>query len=136
MSAQNVEIVKAIHDALNDGDPEAALEHIDRETVFLGSGDISAGEEGWRGREGVRDGMAEYLKAWDDYRLEVHDVIDCGDRVLVEAREHGRGRGSGVEISDWLYLLWTIRDDKATRLKTYRERDEARDAAGLPPASG
>jgi ketosteroid isomerase-like protein len=131
MSKENVEIVRAIHSAIERGDFEAVLDHLDEDAHFLGTNDVSAGEAGWQGREGVRQGMTRFLAAWEDYRLEAREITDCGEQVYVEGWQTARGRGSGVEISEPLYLLWTIRDGKASSLLTFRDRAEALKAAGL-----
>ena len=61
------------------------------------------------------------------------EFIDAGsDQVLVFSREGGRGRGSGAEVvTQPTAHLWTIRNGKAIRLRSYWERSEALKAAGL-----
>jgi ketosteroid isomerase-like protein len=61
------------------------------------------------------------------------EFIDAGpDQVLVFSREGGRGKGSGAEvITQPTAHLWTLRDGKAIRMKSYWERDDALEAAGL-----
>ena len=45
-------------------------------------------------------------------------TVDCGEDVLVVARERGRGMTSGASVSSRIYSVWTIR---AGKIACYRE---------------
>jgi ketosteroid isomerase-like protein len=86
----------------------------------------------YRGREGVRQRLTEWLASFDDYSYEVQRIIDCGgDEVLVEATEVGRGAASGAEVRTTNYELLTIRDGMITRIREFYEAGDAFQAAGL-----
>jgi len=86
----------------------------------------------YRGREGVRQRLEEWLDSFDDYRYEVQRIIDCGgDQVLVEATEVGRGAKSGAEVRTTEYELLTIRDGMIVRIREFYDEQEALEAAGL-----
>ena len=86
----------------------------------------------YRGREGVRQRLEEWLDSFDDYRCEVQRIIDCGgDQVLVEATEVGRGAKSGAEVRTTEYELLTIRDGMIVRIREFYDEQEALEAAGL-----
>ena len=94
----------------------------------------SAPEDGttYRGREGVRQRLEEWLNSFDDYRYEIHRIIDCGnDEVLVEATEVGRGATSGAEVRSTHYELLTIRDGLIVHIREYYDEGKALEAAGL-----
>ena len=118
MSARNVEIVRGAFDAFLRGDLEAALEVFDPEIEW----DVTLRVDGrvFRGHEGVRQGIATWLSAWEDYRLEIEDYVDEGDEVVVLATEGGRGKGSGVESEQRVRFAWTLEDGKVTRVKITR----------------
>lgn len=88
-----------------------------------------AGE--WRGLDGLRLATVEYLNVWEDYRFEVEEMIDLGDRVLVLERQTARGKRSGAVISQEVGTLLTLRDGRITRWEYYWERPEALAAAGM-----
>ena len=132
MSQENVEIVRALMDSYARGDHEASMAAFDADVEVTSPPDVTGGGEAWRGRERARQGFISFLGAWTDYRYEVRDVIDCGDEVLVEAWQSGRGRGSGVEVSESIYTVWTVRRGSVVGLKMFRDRAEALEAAGLP----
>jgi ketosteroid isomerase-like protein len=131
MSGENVEIVRALSDDFARGEYERALGVFDEEIEFVSPQDVTGGSRVWHGYEGVRRGMASFLATWEDYQYEVRDLTDCGDAVLVEAWQRGRGRGSGVEVSESIYTVWTVRGGKVIRYGIFRDREEARRAAGL-----
>jgi ketosteroid isomerase-like protein len=94
----------------------------------------TAPEDGatYRGREGVRQRLEQWLESFDDYRWEVQRMIDCGGgEVLVEATEVGRGAKSGAEVRTTEYELLTIRDGMIVRIREFYDEPNALEAAGL-----
>jgi ketosteroid isomerase-like protein len=70
--------------------------------------------------------------AWESFRHELRELIDCGDdRVLLAGWQTGRGKGSGVEISEENFSVYTVRDGKIVSQRMFRHRAEALEAAGL-----
>ena len=129
MSKENVEIVRRQIDAYLSGDFETALAAFDPEVEF----DVSIRPEGgvYRGPEGVAEAMRTWSGAWEDWRVEVEEIIDAGDRVLMIVHETGRGKGSGIEIDQRLFQVYTLRDGKITRWKGFMDHEDALEAAGL-----
>src|SRR5256885_6486648 len=72
----------------------------------------------YRGHGGVRESFERWLDQWDEYGTEAERFVDCGDDVLVIAREHGRGARSGATVSARIFVVVTFRDGKVLR---YRE---------------
>ena len=94
----------------------------------------SAPEDGttYRGRDGVRERLQEWLESFDDYRWEVRRITDCGGgEVLVEATEVGRGAKSGAEVRTTEYELLTIRHGMIVRIREFYDESAALEAAGL-----
>ena len=86
----------------------------------------------YRGREGVRQRLEEWLESFDDYSFEIQRIIDCGgDEVLVEGCEVARGAASGAEVRTTDYELLTFRDGLIVRIREYYDEAEAFEAAGL-----
>jgi ketosteroid isomerase-like protein len=135
MSQENVEVVRAIYESWARGDYEAVFACLDTDIEWFGPPDISAaGEPGSglsRGHEGVRRSLARWVGAWDDYSFELCRLIDFGDRVLVEGRHGGRGKASGVGVSEEIFSVWTLRAGQAVRQRMFRDRAQALEAAGL-----
>jgi ketosteroid isomerase-like protein len=133
MSEENVEIATRFYGpALSKSELLAAMPR----TMALCHPEVewSAPEDGtiYRGREGVRQRLEEWLQSFDTYRYEVQQIIDCGgDEVLVEANEVGRGMVSGAEVRTTNYELLTIRDGMIARIREFYDEGDALEAAGL-----
>jgi uncharacterized protein len=133
VSEENVEIVRRIYEAWRRSDPavfdaiDAEIElHPDPEAYWVGV------NRTYRGHGGLTEYLRFVYEAFEDYRPEVESFLDAGDMVVTLAIEHGRGRGSGVEVeSARTAHVWTMRDGKAVRLDLYLDRSRALKAANL-----
>ncbi len=77
--------------------------------------------------------MREYASrssvGWSDfeqYSFEAERFVDCGDDVLVVAREHGRGAASGASVSSRIYAIYTFRGSKITRYREFYDPETAK----------
>jgi ketosteroid isomerase-like protein len=130
MSADNVEIVRRVLDAANSGDIATviALHHPDWEGHIAADYPLAGT---WRGEEGLIGFMQEWLEAWEEFRVEPQEFIDGGDAVVVDLRYRGRGRGTGMEITDRWFYAYRLRDGKIIRWQPIADRDEALAAVGI-----
>jgi ketosteroid isomerase-like protein len=131
MSQENVELVLTLLSAFERADYEAALEALDSEIEWQVPPGIAIGREVYRGRDEVQRGFAEWLAAWDTFRFEPEEMLARGDHVVVGGMQIGRGRGSGVDVRFPTFHVFTLREGKVTRHRSYRRRSEALEAAGL-----
>ena len=97
MSKENVEFVKALFagqelekEALLSALPELIAQGCDPEIEWH-EDPQRADAHVYRGHDGVRESFERWLDQWDEYGTEAERFVDCGDDVLVVAREHGRG---------------------------------------------
>jgi ketosteroid isomerase-like protein len=91
----------------------------DFDDVYYGPG----GLEAWAGK---------WLEAWDEFRLETEEVIDCHDRLVVLLRVRVRGRGSNAELERPFAQILTLgRDGRAVRVENFWEPAKALEAVGL-----
>jgi ketosteroid isomerase-like protein len=129
MSQENVEIVTRCCEAFDRGDYEAALDALSPDVEY----DLSHFPDGrvYRGHEGVREAFRIWMGTWEDYRQERRGLIDAGEEVVVPTLEHGRGKGSGVELDRQTVGVWTMRDGKAVRIRFYTTVAEALEAVEL-----
>lgn len=86
----------------------------------------------YHGGEGFLAWVGQWLDAWDEFTIELVNVEAIDDEHVVAAvTQRGRGRGSGLEVTqDGLAYLVTIRDGKVRRLFLYPNRAAALAAAG------
>jgi uncharacterized protein len=129
MSEANVEIVRRMYEAYLRGDNDAALGAFDPDVEF----DVSIRPEAgiYRGPAGIAEAMRTWTGTWEDFRIEVKEIRDAGDRVLVADRQSGRGKGSGVPLDQETYTIYTMRDGKIVHAVWVDTREKALEAAGL-----
>jgi ketosteroid isomerase-like protein len=131
MSAENVEIVRLGYDEFL-----ATGELVERITAPEFVWDMST-FHGWperqtyEGPEGTREFLTDWVSAWEDWRLEVRELIDAGDDVVAILHQSGRSKTTGLEVDMDFAQVWTIKDGKQTRMRMYADPDEALRAVGL-----
>ena len=131
MPDSNVEIARRNAEAHARRDNQAALRDISPDIVYdqsLNSPERSV----YHGREGLAKGLTEWHLSWEDYRLEVVDVVEgSDDRVVVVIKQRGRGKDSGAEV-EWLNAYVSeIRHGKIVRITPYPTVPAAMAAAGV-----
>jgi ketosteroid isomerase-like protein len=133
MSQENVELVTRWYAPA--GSKSELLAAMPRTMAFCHPEvEWSAPEDGstFRGREGVRRRLEQWLESFEDYRYDVERIIDCGgDEVLVVATEIGRGAMSGAEVRSTNYELITVRGGLIVRIREFYDELPALEAAGL-----
>jgi ketosteroid isomerase-like protein len=88
----------------------------------------------YRGRAEVKEFLETISNAWETLTVELEETIEEGDRVLAVENWRARGR-DGIEIKTRLIDVYTFRDGLVVRVDGFRDKAEAREAAGLTEAS-
>jgi ketosteroid isomerase-like protein len=127
-----------IYEALNRQDIQVFLVLGSHPAVELYTAKDQAGvpfgadlDEVYYGHDGVAAFFRSWLGAWEDYRIEPEEVIDCGDKLIVFLRHRGRGKGSGLEIEHHFAQVIHLRNAVGLRVEIYWDRIHALEAAGL-----
>jgi ketosteroid isomerase-like protein len=127
MSQENVEKLRAVYEAFNRGDFDAAVKLVrpDAELVRPGL------EAPLRGAGAIREWMEP--DAFETQRIEPLDFEVSGNRVLVRQRTTARGAGSGIELDVENWAVFTFDDGLIVRGEGFLvdQEAEARQAAGL-----
>ena len=123
----NLRLVRQAYKAFKHGDITAIIEFIDPEIeVHDPGGGVEPQER--HGQTGLIDSVRNMRTVWEDFRLELDEAIDLGDRVLALVRMSGRGRHGGVPVQAKVAHLWAIRGERAVRLEIFTDWDAARAA--------
>jgi ketosteroid isomerase-like protein len=129
MSRENVEIVRAMWDAFLRGDAEGALALFHPAVVWDGR-NLPDGRVA-HGVGEVINHVSRWAEIWEDWTVDVEQVIDAGgDQVLLLMRERGTGR-SGMAMDERHAEVYTVRDGKVVGRIGYSDPAEALEAAGL-----
>jgi ketosteroid isomerase-like protein len=106
----------------------AAVNARDRDAIrALCDPDIVVGTtvEAYRGPEAVLEWLDEGLDAFDDFTVDLLEVEELDGHVLVSMRQRGRGKASGAEVEHEFTHVWTLRDGRATSMRSFSDRDDA-----------
>jgi ketosteroid isomerase-like protein len=128
MSVENVELVRRLYAAYDDGDLDAAFALLDAQIEWH-VGEIPGFDDLnplYVGHAGVRDFFRTWLEAWETISFEYEEFIDAGDEVVASLSQRTRGRASGVELELSSYAqLWTVCAGKLTRVQFFLSRQDA-----------
>jgi ketosteroid isomerase-like protein len=137
MSQENVDLVLGQFEAVNARDFDAVLDAWAEDVTLLTHGDLAGlvgvtGHNAVAGKEAVSDWYGDWFRQFArDYRFEIDQVHDLGDRVLIVATHHARGRTSGVPVTIRSGYLYTVREGKVSRMELWDDGNDALEAAGL-----
>jgi ketosteroid isomerase-like protein len=94
----------------------------------------------WTGLAGMAAGYRDFIDVWEDPRGKAEEFRELDDeRVLVLVRRSGRGRRSGVDMTEMRTqgaVLFHIRDGEVTRLLVYWDSMNALADISLRPETG
>src|SRR5262245_35238920 len=131
MSQENVEVVRRGYESFNRGDIDDVVGLLAPDFEYVASGLVPGVGGVYRGAEGLRRFAETFWREFDDPRIEVHELIDAGDRVVASTTLQGHGKQSGAETSWGVCQVWTVREGSAVRGQGFANRAEALEAVGL-----
>jgi ketosteroid isomerase-like protein len=130
VSEQNVELVRSIYTAWEQGD-FTSVEWADPEIEFTIPGPDS---EVHRGLEATGRAWGEWLRGFDEFQVVGREFYDAGDKVVVDQLFRGKGKSSGIPIDAIPgAAVLTVRNGKVTRFEGTTTLEEALASAGLRP---
>lgn len=132
MSRDNVEIVRRAFEAWNRGDPESAIELLDPDIEWRLPPNFPDADA-WHGRDAVVQGLTAVAGSWDEFQVEIHELIDAGDRVVALVRFKGRAAITGLDLGGMSVdgQVWTLREGRAVAVQMYNGKDDALAAVEL-----
>ena len=136
MSQENVENLRAFLETWVDLDAWGRGEHpdwwlLDPDVIYEDMNLPDHAGEAYRGHEGVRRATERWLEPFADLRIELEEVVVTGDRLVSVHRVTAKARHTGIEFTGPVAYQWTFKDGKVIYFRSYRERREALEAAGL-----
>ena len=131
MSEENVEFIRRVVDVVNRRDEDAFIAAVGNceweDGLFL-----VEGRRVYRGEAQLREWWRQLWEPFEELHLQLGEIIDAGDRVVVESHLSARGKRSGVDAPRWHYwqVAW-FADGELTRRQLFQDRAEALKAASL-----
>ena len=136
MSQENVEIVRTLFAAfqsVNVGTFARRLDEVreifDPEVEWVAAPHSLLASGEYRGYDGVSRFWTQFLSAWDEYGVQLDELIDAGDQVVAVMRLSGRT--NELEVDEARSSVLTLRDGRIVRIEPFASKDEALEAAGL-----
>ena len=131
MSEENIEVVRRVYEGVTARlkvprelfDPDLELDQTEVPLDVVG---VS------RGLEAAEESLREYWETFEDFQIEVEEVMHADEAQVVTAvRDGGRIRGSDAEVWNRFFHVWTFGNSKIIRLSIHMDRSQALEAAGL-----
>jgi len=130
MSAENVEVVRRGYERFAEtGELTGEImapDHVWDMSTFRGWPE----RKKYEGLEGAREFINDWASAWDDWRLEVVELVDAGEEVVAILHQTGTSKTTGLEVEMDFAQVWTVKDGRQTYMRMYADPDEALAAAG------
>jgi len=105
-----------------------AIFHPDVEVVT--SGVFPGLDPVYRGHDGYRKFWRDFSDTWESILISVHELRDCGERVLGLIAFEARGR-DGLTVHRQVANVWTFRNGLIVRGENYVDWTQALKAVGL-----
>ena len=131
MSQEWVDLVRLGFEAIERGDL-AVFDGMTTEDLVLVQPPEVPDAKTYEGRSAIADSMEDWPNQWEDFRMDLVEIIDAGDEVAVSVTRHrGRGRESGIEMDFEVFYVQRGRDGKLARVEMFFSREQALEAAGV-----
>jgi hypothetical protein len=106
-----IAVVRGFNDALARGDVPGMVDFLDPRVEWRAPESVPWGGT-FRGHEGFREFLGEILDQPAEFRREMLEYLDFGERVVVLLRQMGRPKGGDTEYDVPEVHVWTVRDGK------------------------
>jgi ketosteroid isomerase-like protein len=122
-SSANVRLVKGFYDASGRGDAAGALAMLSPGIVWNeAEGGPLADRDPYVGPGAVVEGVFGRIGAhFDNFSVEVDDLLDAGDTVVMLGRYHGVDKETGKTLNAQVVHVWTIADGKLAKFQQYTD---------------
>src|SRR5215212_4934313 len=112
MSAENVETIRrGYQHVMETGDPLEEIIHPDFVWDMSTFGNWPE-RQTYEGVEGMREFLADWTGAFEDWQLEVKEILDAGDDVVAICHQSGRSRTTGLPVDMDFAQLWTVSEGR------------------------
>lgn len=130
-----MEIVRQIYAALTEtGEPAWSLIAPDFE---YDTSDVLPDLFPGHGHEGAGPTFRAYTAMFDDFHIDLEEVIAANDQHVVTAvKDGGRIKGTEAEVQNPFFHAFTLRDGKVIRWSSHLDRASALGAVGIADPTG
>jgi ketosteroid isomerase-like protein len=125
MSPPNADLVRPIYEEWGRGNWRPYFDVYDRDMEWGWSSEFLDLGGVFHDQRDPNPRLRAWLDGWEEWRAEAEEFIEMDDYVVVLARYRGRGKGSGIEISQEGAHVFKLRNGKVVRLEIFASREKA-----------
>jgi uncharacterized protein len=129
MSEEKVQLVMHCFDLFNRGEMEAMLRYVDP-AIERTEGVEVPGATRYVGHAGLAMAYEHWASQWDDFRMELQELIDAGNDVVMVTHHYGKGRASGAAVQAVVAYVWTVDNGQLVRFRIFNTKAQALEAVG------
>lgn len=122
MSAQNVQAIRGLYQAFNNGDLDSFQRGLSPKFLWNeAENSLYAGGNPYRSFTEVRDGVfGPTARDFDQFRCDVEQILDAGDHVVGTGRYRGLSKETGKPLSaQFCHVMRLDADGKLDRIQEY-----------------
>jgi ketosteroid isomerase-like protein len=131
MSQENVEIVRRAFEAVGRSDLEGWFATASPELKVYPRREEPGVKDCYEGVDGMLEYVANWYSGWEEYTVEPERFIDGGEYVVVDVREIGVAKQSGLRVEENFGHAFKVRDGKIVEWRMFGPVREALEAVGL-----
>jgi ketosteroid isomerase-like protein len=87
--------------------------------------------EAYRGHEGIGRAAKRWIEPFEWLVVELEQIVEADDCLVSIHRTRSKARHSGIEFEAPVAYVWAFRGGKIIHFKSFREPEQALEAAGL-----
>jgi ketosteroid isomerase-like protein len=125
MSQENVDLIRRGSEALDRGDLEAWAAFFDDGVKLYPRPEEPGVEPVYEGMGGIGTYLGNWYSGWKEYTAEPVEFIDAGDYVVVDTREVGIAKGSGIRVEDNFAHAFKLADGMIVEWRMFGPVQEA-----------
>lgn len=130
MSAENVQLVRAMYEAFSKGDVPGVLGRLDSQIEWREADNfIYADRNPYIGPQAVLEGVfMRIVSQWDNFHVDPQSILDAGDQVVTLGIYSGTYKKTGKAVRAQLVHVWNIENGKAVKFQQYTDTKQFADA--------
>lgn len=132
MSAENVDLIKAIYDAFATGHIPGVVDRMSPDIEWNEAENHPyADGNPYRGPDAIVGGVFARLGTeWEGFTVRPKEFLDAGDTVVVLGRYGGACKATGLGMDAQFAHVWRVIGGKATRFQQYTDTLQAARVSG------
>jgi ketosteroid isomerase-like protein len=135
MAAEDVEVIRQIFKAFTDGDIETWRALTDDDVALYPRAEEPGVRERYDGWDGAVEYLANWYSGWESYTTEAELYIDCDTHVVVDVKEAGVAKQTGIRVEQNFAHAFVVRDGKVSEWRMFGPVSEAMESLGLTEIS-